>query len=127
MSNVFGIVDVVEDETVEVISHKGQKKTGRLIAESFNEKVKEKKQSGKLTVMGLAKSGKARDGSKLQRAVAIVKGLEGLREESLKALVAELDIKRGNATIYYNKAMVLLDNADLANEMGVSVEETEDE
>ena len=126
MSNVFGIVDVVEDETVEVITHKGQKKSGRLIAESFNSKV-EKKQSDKRTVMGLAKSGKARDGSKLQRAVAIVKGLEGLREESLKALVAELDIKRGNATIYYNKAMVLLDNADLAEEMGVSVEETEDE
>lgn len=106
--NVFGIVDVAaEDETVEIISNKGARK-GKLVKESFEDKVESHK-SSKRAAMGLAKSGKAREGTKLQRAVAIVKGLEGLREDCLKALVTELEIKRGNATIYYNKAMALLD------------------
>lgn len=111
MSNVMGIPEVIVESTpVHPIFNKDKVVRDKEMSKLVKEVIVDTKvtDNDRLRKMGVSVKG-PRNGSKLSVAVAVVADTgKDDKESCLKAIIDALGVKRGNATIYYAKALAVI-------------------
>ena len=107
----MGIPEVIVESTpVHPIFNKDKVVRDKEMSKLVKEVIVDTKVTGndRLRKMGVSVKG-PRTGSKLSVAVAVVTDTgKDDKESCLKAIINELGVKRGNATIYYAKALAVI-------------------
>lgn len=120
MSNVMGIPEVFEEVIVDTpkapvhpIFNKDKAVRDKEMSKLMKVTVIEDSTKSTLKKLGVSLKG-PRNGSKLSTAVEVVKSSgKDDKESCLVAIIEALGVKRGNATIYYSKAVAVL-NSEVA-------------